>query len=180
MQRCSETKGTHEVKVEGEDWSQHRRASGGSGCSRGGTFALVFAYDLAFVLPLPFPDLYCDPGCLCLCPCLGLFLYLYLFVNQGQVGWSRGEGAGRVSRDGRTEGGSTERSRVPWRRSIPRLEGGKNGVRFAAWSSAAGVGSAVVLGTSGVTYVEAELTGNGGGTGAAGGSGLGGGGEEGQ
>ena len=42
-----------------------------------------------------------------------------------------------------------------------------------------GVGSAVVLGTSGVTYVEAELTGNGGGTGAAGESGRGGGGEEG-
>ena len=42
-----------------------------------------------------------------------------------------------------------------------------------------GVGSAVVLGTSGVTYVEAHLTGNGGGTGAAGESGRGGGGEEG-
>ena len=26
-----------------------RGRSGGSGCSRGGTFALVFAYDLAFV-----------------------------------------------------------------------------------------------------------------------------------
>ena len=33
--------------------------------------------------------------------------------------------------------GFNARSRVPWRRSIPRLEGGKNGVRFAAWSSAA-------------------------------------------
>ena len=42
-----------------------------------------------------------------------------------------------------------------------------------------GVGSAVVLGTSGGTYVEPELTGNGGGTGAAGESGRGGGGEEG-
>ena len=126
-----------------------RGRSGGSGCSRGGTFALVFAYDLAFV----FAFAVSRPSIVTLvasasAPVWGFsfsFTFLQIRVRWVEVPYvPRGKGTGRESRGRRTEGCSTggtyrfnARSWIPWRRSIPRLEGRKNRVRFAAWSSTA-------------------------------------------
>ena len=58
--------------------------SGGSGCSWGGTLALVFAYDLAFV----FAFAVSRPSTVTLvasasAPVWGFSFFLYIFANQG-------------------------------------------------------------------------------------------------
>ena len=123
--------------------------SGGSGCRRGGTFALIFAYNLAFV----FAFAVSLPSVVTLvasasAPVWGFsfsFTFLQIRVRWVEVPYvSRGVDTGREARGRRTEGCSTRStywfnawSWIPRRRSIPRLESRENRVRFAAWSSTA-------------------------------------------
>ena len=86
----------------------------------------------------------------------------------GRRGVVPGAPTGSMPGRGFHGGGRSPGSRVGRRES-----GSRRGVLLR------GVGSEVVLGKSWITYVEAEPTGNGGGTGAAGERGRGGGGEEG-